>query len=69
MCTVAHGRFRQVHRVLYLNARTPAHSSSWREIKRVLPRGSPCMNLYELTMDETEYIARSQVPPPTHTRA
>ncbi len=47
----------EVPRVIYVNTRTPndAASANGRKVERLLPRGRPCLNLYELSMSEKEY--------------
>jgi hypothetical protein len=50
-----------VPRVIYVNARQPAEDGSWHRIVRNLPRGAPCLHLYELTMTERDFITQSRV--------
>jgi DNA polymerase epsilon subunit 1 len=51
----------KVPRTIYVNTRVPNLSASehGRRVERILPRGRPCLNLYELTMDEYEFIDHS----------
>jgi len=53
----------QVPRVFYVNAREPAVDGSWHKIVRLLPRGTPCLNLYEIVMTEMDFLDRSKVRP------
>jgi len=48
-----------VPRVLYVNSRRELPDNGKR-IQRLLPRGRPCLNLYEISMPESDYIAHEK---------
>lgn len=51
-----------VPRTIYVNTRVPnnAFSDNGRRVDRLLPRGRPCLNLYEITMEETDFQDNSK---------
>ncbi len=48
-----------VPRVVYVNMRTPRDSLG-RRVERLLPRGRPCLNLYEVKLPESEWEEQSK---------
>jgi hypothetical protein len=48
-----------VPRVIFVNARSEIPDNG-RKIQRLLPRGRPCLNLYEVSMSEGEYRANEK---------
>lgn len=50
----------EVPRIIYLNTLTKnaVGEAMGKPVERVLPRGRPCLNLYQLTLAEEEYVAR-----------
>ena len=66
MWVIVNGSLRQasieVPRVFYLNTHRPNTEGerAGRKVERILPHGRPCLNLYEMTMSESEFVESRQ---------